>query len=253
MSSIASGDTRDGNRDNADMATKLSKMLREARDRAKLSQERVGELTGASRSAVNQWESGKTKPDIDKLPTLAKVLHIDTGELIRALTADGSSAPMPERPTASEVIALDRDIPPPLRSDMPRDVPVLGTVVGGSSGDFLMNGDRVDFVRRPPRLLGRRDVFAVYVQGVSMEPRYFSGELLYLEGNRPPHIGDFVVVECKASESDPEHPAYLKQLAATTPTKLKLRQFNPAEVIEIDRRKVLKVYRVMGLGDLLGV
>lgn len=116
-----------------------------------------------------------------------------------------------------------------------------------------MNGDVVDYVRRPPKLFGRRDVFSVYVQGTSMEPRFFSGELLYLEMNRPPHNGDFVVIELKPTEDDPTRAAYLKRLVGVTPTKIKLHQYKPDEQIEIDRRKVLRMFRVMTTMDLLGV
>jgi hypothetical protein len=47
--------------------------------------------------------------------------------------------------------------------------------------------------------------------------------------------------------------AFLKRLVAITPTKVKLEQYNPVRILEIDRRKVLQVVRVMTMQDVLAV
>ncbi len=135
----------------------------------------------------------------------------------------------------------------------PNDVPVYGNAVGGGSsgGDIVLNGDTGLRVRRPPRLAGRVDILALYVNGTSMEPRYFTGELIYLERARPPQINDFIVVEMKPGP-DGEQPALLKQLVGRSPTKVKLRQFNPEKIIEIEISKVLQMLRVLPLQDLMG-
>lgn len=134
---------------------------------------------------------------------------------------------------------------------MPRDVPLLGTVWGGESGDFSMNGETGDYMRRPPRYAGRADLFALFVQGESMQPRYFSGELIYVEKQRPPQNGDHVVVELLPDESGVCE-AYLKQLVAITPTKIRLQQYNPTKTIEIERRRISQILRVLSMMDLLG-
>jgi phage repressor protein C with HTH and peptisase S24 domain len=140
----------------------------------------------------------------------------------------------------------------PLRAEMPEDVPVLGTAYGGATGgDFTMNGDSGLRVRRPTKLAGRDDIFALFVSGNSMEPRYPNGELIFLEKRRPPQINDHVVVEMQPS-ADGVQEAYLKKLLAITATKIKLEQYNPAKTIELDRAKVLQVIRVMTTHDLLG-
>jgi phage repressor protein C with HTH and peptisase S24 domain len=135
----------------------------------------------------------------------------------------------------------------------PNDVPVYGNALGGatSGGDVVLNGDTGMRVRRPPRLEGRVDILALYVQGDSMEPRYSSGDLIYLEKARPPQIGDYVVVEMKAGPSG-DQPAYLKRLEGRSPSKLKLRQYNPDKLIEIEIAKVHQVIRVMSVQDLMG-
>ena len=144
---------------------------------------------------------------------------------------------------------VDANVTAPLRSDMPRDVPVLGTVSGGSGG-LQMNGDAVDWVRRPPRLEGRNDVFGVYVEELSMVPAFKPGALVIVEKARPPAPGDDVVIEIM---KDGEHRALIKNLVYANHKIVRLQQYNPPEEIEIDRSQVVRMFRVMPLADLLGV
>lgn len=157
-----------------------------------------------------------------------------------------------EKEFTSDVRRVDTTPAIPSRSVMPLDVPILGTAWGGESGDFTMNGETGAFARRPPRYEGRTDVFALYVEGTSMEPRYYAGELILVEKRRPPQNGDHVVVELN-SGPDGNREAYLKVLVARTPTKLKLRQYSPPKEIEIELTKVGQVLRVLTTVDLLGI
>lgn len=138
------------------------------------------------------------------------------------------------------------------RGDMPDDLPVYGTALGGSSGgtEFLMNGQAGLYVGRPDKLTGRDDVFALYVQGDSMEPRFFEGELIICETRRPPAIGDFVVVEMKET-ADGYRVAYLKRMAGRSGSILKLRQYNPDKTIELELDDVHQVVRVLNTHDLV--
>lgn len=155
--------------------------------------------------------------------------------------------------TLSTVREPSQQLTVPLRTEMSEDVPVLGTALGGTEGgEFTMQGDSGLRVRRPPRLNGREDIFALFVSGTSMEPRFQSGDLIFLEKKRPPQVNDYVVIELHPDEGGVQA-AYIKRLLGMTPTKLKLEQYNPAGVIEIDREKVLQVIRVMTTHDLLGI
>jgi len=137
----------------------------------------------------------------------------------------------------------------------PRDVPVYGTVIGGSKGDFLLNGQAVDYVRRPPGLESARGVFALFVQGNSMFPAYKEGDLVYVHPGRPTPVGSYVIVELKPTEADSDEapPTYIKLLVKRTASKLTLGQYNPQrEDIEIPTDEVGHVYHVMTLAELLG-
>ena len=68
-----------------------------------------------------------------------------------------------------------------------------------------------------------------------------------------PRAMDYVLVELKPHGNDGTRPAMIKRLLAVTPTKLRLRQYNPARDFDLDRRTVLRVYRVLDWDELLGV
>lgn len=144
----------------------------------------------------------------------------------------------------------------PQRTEMEKDVPVWGTALGGHLGsdtEFQLNGQIVDYVRRPPRIADRKDVFAAFVQGTSMSPWREPGKLIYLESARSPAVNDYVLVELKPTNGDEVRRALVKQFKGLTSTKLKLYQYNPAKTIELNLREVLKMYRVMDWDELLGV
>lgn len=154
-------------------------------------------------------------------------------------------------PPTNVTRAPDHELPRP--NSLPLDVPVYGVAVGGTDGDFSLNGDVVDRVRRPPGLADNRTAFAVYVRGDSMEPRHYQGDLLYVDPLRPARSGDDVLVELKPARPGEPGPAYIKQLVSQTPLRLVLRQFQPAKEITIPGERVLRVSKILSLSDLLGI
>lgn len=137
---------------------------------------------------------------------------------------------------------------------MDRDIRVLGVGAAGTSGDFRFNGDEIDLVRRPPGIANRKGIFAVYVQGESMVPWRQPGELVYVDTARAPKAGDHILLECHPARPGESGDAYLKRLVAITPNKIILEQYNPRnDHIEVNRAKVLHLYRVIEWSELLGI
>lgn len=135
-----------------------------------------------------------------------------------------------------------------------RDVPVLGTTVGGSAGDFTLNtGDVVDYARRPPTLARSSKVFVLYVQGKSMSRWREPGSMVYVDSARPAKPGERVVVELHPDSEGEPSPAYLKELVSQTATKLKLKQYNPEQTFDLALSKVKKIHRVIEWDELLAV
>lgn len=163
----------------------------------------------------------------------------------RTAAMHGKVAVDPKIPIAAEVSI-------PARSEMPRDIPILGTVSGGPGG-LQMNGEAVDWARRPPRLAGRSDVFGLYVEDQSMVPAHRPGALVLVERARPPAPGDDVVVELLPATPREERRALIKRLVSVNAKTVVLEQYNPPATLEFPRKQVGSLFRVMTVADLLGV
>ena len=156
----------------------------------------------------------------------------------------------------SNVISAPNAALPPPATSMPKDVPVLGTAECGPDGVFEMNGgEAIDYVRRPPGLMGNRKAFAVFSQGTSMEPMFFAGDPIYIDPNRPPVVGRAVLIEFKPT--DHENPrGMLKILVAMNSEFVLLRQLNPdnsAKPMKFARAKIKHIYRVLTNQDMMGI
>ena len=200
-------------------------------------------------------ENGDRNPSRNAAKRYAEAYKVDWVWIL-----DGGPLPGDEvRPVANnnqqpdlrkKIIAPEVQIP--ARSEMPRDIPILGTVSGGPGG-LQMNGDAVDWVRRPPRLAGRTDVFGLYVEDQSMVPAYRPGALVLIERARPPAPGDDVVIELLPANPRDERRALIKRLVSITAKTVKLEQYNPAKELEFPRQQVASLFRVMTVADILGV
>jgi len=58
-------------------------MLREARERRKLTQEAVAKKVGVHRVTIARLESGERRPSMDLLQRLAKALKVKVGDLLK--------------------------------------------------------------------------------------------------------------------------------------------------------------------------
>jgi phage repressor protein C with HTH and peptisase S24 domain len=138
--------------------------------------------------------------------------------------------------------------PPPARVTTPasqgqRDLPVMGAVKGGSEGFYFNEGEAKEFVERPANLRGVSNGLALYVDGDSMEPRYFAGELLYVNPNRPLTKNCFVAVELTDGQG------LIKQFLRRSDDEVVLRQFNPPKDIHLRAGEVRKIHRITGSAE----
>lgn len=61
----------------------LGEVLREHRERCRMTQELVAEKVGVSRQAISKWESGASEPSTSNLIKVARVYGVDPAELLR--------------------------------------------------------------------------------------------------------------------------------------------------------------------------
>ncbi len=144
--------------------------------------------------------------------------------------------------------------------DLPRDVPAYGTALGTFSENERIEqtvvnyDDPVDYFLRPPGVANRKGIYGLYVAGESQSPRFKPGELLFVDPNRTPMIGDDVIVYIKGPEGDGETLAAIlvKELVRRTHEAIELRKLNPPVEFKLDSRKVVALHRVLTNTDLYG-
>ena len=185
---------------------------------------------------------------------LARILSLPPSSLTAGAAIDPKliAALQQRATTVREVEPSQQEAP--ATAVMPRDIPVMGVAVGGEHTDFSLNGAVVDYARRPPGLAATRGIFAVYVVGSSMSPRFEEGEMIYLNPNRPPIAGDDVVIEMAAMIEGEAGDCFLKRLVRRTATHLHCRQFNPArDDLRYPLATIYRVYRVIPVTELLAI
>lgn len=132
-----------------------------------------------------------------------------------------------------------------------RMLPVLGEAVGGENGEYVFNGQILDYVACPPSLQLVPDAYSVWVDGESMSPRYRPGELVYVHPNRPPRRGDDVIVQVRPKGEDMPPHGFIKEMVAWTANKLVLKQYNPEKTIEFERDSIISVHPIVLSGKYL--
>lgn len=212
----------------------LGLRLRELRLSRGMTMAALAEKIGVTQPAISQWESGRERPGRETLQRLAGALGV---------TAEALALPAGSQSSAATLSPLQ----------LPADVPVLGTAVGGDSGDFSFNGMVVDYVRRPQGVAQMRNIYALWVTGDSMAPWNRRGDLIYVTPTRPPVPGDHVVIELAGAHAHDAGTAMVKLLAGQTPTQYRLRQYNPERDFTIARTRVKAIHKVLSLRELMGI
>lgn len=128
-------------------------------------------------------------------------------------------------------------------------IPVYGSAVGGVDGEFAMNGGILYEVVAPPVLNNVTGAYAVQVSGESMEPRYFDGELAYVNPHRRVVKGDFVIVQIHSEIEDDPPLAFVKRFVRHNAVELVVAQFNPPKELRFPHERVLSVHYITMAGS----
>lgn len=225
--------------------------LIEALDGAGKTQADLARAIGKNPSVVNRMVRGKRKLQTEELPIVAELLGISLSALHQKL---GDTRPSVHTKFRNESASLEVEGTVPFQPvEMPRvgrkDLPVLGLGAAGRDGAFVWNGQTVDFLERPAKLAHVPGSYAIFNRGTSMEPRYFEDEALYVHPNRPITRGCFVVVQLRPEHEGESPHAFVKQFLRQDDAKIVLHQFNPAKDIEIARKRVISIHRIVQNGE----
>jgi len=227
--------------------SEAARRLKQLRERSGLSMRQVADALGWSLTRYQHYEDRYKRRwlplDLTRqLGALFESRGIDPQELLALAGLEAPDLPAPRMGPASGPALNARDLvmaPPGLG----RDLPVLGAVKGGSEGFYFNEGEAKEFVLRPVGLQGVANAFALYVDGDSMEPRYFAGEMLYVNPNRPITKGCFVAIELADGQG------LIKQFLRRSDDLIVLRQFNPPKDLRLAARDVKRLYRITGSAE----
>lgn len=243
----------------------MADRIREARSRKGWSQARLAEEVGVSQPTVAAWErAGGHKMTRENRDRVAAALDV-ASEWIEYAAGRGPEMPAPSEPPSVSFeppqptptplpTQTPRVVALPSRDAMPLDVPVYGVAAGNPmDGAFQLEEGVIDYVRRAPGILNARDVYALYVVGESMWPRFRDGELIYISASRPVRIGDDVIL-CLPGErpGEPER-CFVKTLTGRRADVIEVEQYNPPGRLTFARSNILRLHRVLTMTEVLGV
>ena len=235
----------------------------------------VAQHVGVGPSQVSKWETGDVDIPSSKIIKLAEVLGVSVGHLLGVENAEPSNAQWREslgvKPWPAPWPKADKPSPrsgsdelsttEPIR----RDFPIYGTALGGAleiegqpiEQTTLNRAEVIHYIRRPAILLNNNEAYGLYVAGSSMEPRYFDGEFIPVDPKGRVKAGEDVVVYLRTKDQhddDGEHAraALVKRLLRRASTYIELEQYSPAKVFRVEIEEVLRIDRIIPVGELLG-
>ncbi|WP_417834701.1 S24 family peptidase [Thalassospira xiamenensis] len=119
-------------------------------------------------------------------------------------------------------------------------IPVFGSWQGLSEG-VKLSETPVAYVDGWKSSSGNNSIFAVYVHGERMSPRFLPGELAFINPVLPPQRGKYVLVELH------NHHAIFRQLLSFSLSHITLRQHNPPRIEKIPMEKIKNFSRVWAI------
>lgn len=237
-------------RDNARMADEPINRIDERLEALGLTDRKASLLATGKPDLIRDIRRRGSLPKIEALAQLAEALettveYIKFGRQTGAVIADRRTG-FEHGPEGMAIGAT-----------LPRTLQVYGTVLGGDPGfdDGKVESHEVteviDWIRRPSMFEGRPDVYALYVTGSSMEPRFEPGDPVVIDPKRPPRPGDDVIVQL-ADDNGSVTLSLIKRLVRRTANELQLRQYNPDITFAVPLGRVKEIHRVVMLRDMLG-
>ena len=222
----------------------IANRMRSLRERTGMSIDQMARAMGyASASSIQRYfDAGKLKQGYLKRDFVAKVEKVLLGK----------GSPPITRPEIWELAGPEFNfgatlepanavvISPNVTSG--NKIPVYGSAVGGIDGEFAMNGVALYEVIAPAVLDNVSGAYAVQVAGESMEPRYFDGEVVFVNPHRRVVKGDFVIVQIWPEVEDDPPLAYVKRFVRRNSVELVLEQYNPPKELRFPDKRVKSVH-----------
>jgi transcriptional regulator with XRE-family HTH domain len=216
--------------------------IKAARKAKGLTQDKLAELMGVSRPSVSQWENGGTNVDPKNMKKLADTLGVSLAHL------SGEESDYDEPSNVSPPVSQSRQ-----RYDKVsrQKYPIWGTAECGEDGAFQINeGFAVDWKERTPALTDIPDLYGVFAQGTSMEPRFYAGELVTVNPRRPAAPTCDVIIQLRPKHDGDSPRSLLKRLVRRNSDEIEVEQFNPPKRRVIKMRDIVAIHRVLDRSEM---
>lgn len=125
-------------------------------------------------------------------------------------------------------------------------IAIYGRVVGGTGDRFHFDGPPLGDIRCLPLLEHVPGAYAVYISGECMEPRYFAGEIVYVNPVRPPRRGDFVIIQIRPEVPGDPPLGLVRQLKCLGAETAEFAQLNPPQPLCLPTEQILSVHLIVG-------
>lgn len=165
----------------------LGVRLRRLRSSKKITQQKLADAIGVSKTSVIYWEKDENTPKHDSLTALAKVLGTSTDWLTSGKESEATAQQEDEREIFSNVRPTKRKL---------RKIPVLDFVQAGMWREVVYDGMHpkdetfTTYEGRDPNA-----VFSLEVDGLSMAPDFMPGDEIVVDAALEPKPGSLVVAQ----------------------------------------------------------
>ena len=218
----------------------LASRIKKAREKAKLTQEKLASLIGVTKSAVNSWEQKGVTPRSYRFIDIAEATNVSKEWLLLGGSTNNQNLVM--FTPSGKVLPI---------ADLPNQkiIPIYGHAIAGVNGEFLFNGKKLFEMLCPPQLLRAPDAYGVQVSGDSMYPRFEDGEIVYVDPSRRVKKGDYVVAQVMAEEGSSLPQVFIKKFVRHNEAELVLEQFVPKKNLVFPHERVVSVHYIALAGE----
>jgi len=222
----------------------------------KVSDEKLAIAIGRDRTTVTKVINGAIRFDLAFVDGFAAVLQATPEEILSRVGVGMTAGQLPE--TNATVMLFEGE-----GFERPNEnLPVWGSGLGAArmfEGEAveqtdLNSGAILEYVRRPAILAGKREAYALHVQGSSMHPALPDGEIVAVCRNRPLSTGDNVVVYLRDNEDDDgqrSRGVLVKELVRRSASYVELRQYEPRLDFRVPMTDVIRIDRILTRREMM--
>jgi hypothetical protein len=219
--------------------SEAARRLKELREQAGLTMRTVSEALGWSLTRYQHYEDRYKRRFLPfelarDLEAIFVPHGVESGSVLQLAGIEPGAPTRPREAVARPVAAIGQG---------QRDLPVAGSVRSDGDGFLFNPGAPTESVERPANLRGVFNAFALYMDGDVMEPRYYAGELLYVNPNRPLTRHCYVAVELASGQG------LIRQFLRRSESEVVLHQLNPAKDLHLKAAEVKRVCRITGAAE----